>query len=244
MAAEPKDVPSPDEAADPPASLLAMETLEQIKVRAELAVPGAKVDIVPNPGPAQQSSLLLDNEHALAVARFLRDDPALRLDFCSNATGVDWLDRRVKKTLKVKKVVDGEEKEVDETTEEFFPGYLEAVYHLYSMTHKHGPVIIRMRTTDRAEGAHLPSLTPVYRSAEFQEREIFDLYGVNFDGHPDLRRILMWDEFEDYPMRKDYREPDDYEFEPTPHDDVLEKARNHYAARPQLDGAENITAQQ
>jgi NADH-quinone oxidoreductase subunit C len=222
---------------------MTMESLEQIKTRVEAAVPGAKIDIIPNPGPAQQSSLLLDHEHAAAVAKFLRDDSVLRLDFCSNATGVDWLDRTVKKTVKVKKIVDGEEKEIDETTEEFFPGYLEAVYHLYSMTHKHGPVIIRMRTADRAENARLPSLTPVYRSAEFQEREIFDLYGVRFDGHPDLRRILMWDEFVDYPMRKDYREPDDYEYEPTPHDDVLEKAKTHYSARPQLDGAENITAQ-
>src|SRR5882724_4754107 len=218
-----------------------MESLPEIKARAEAALPGAKIDIVLNPGPANQPSLLVDNEHAATVATFLRDDPALRLDFCSNATGVDWLDRTVKKTVKGKKIVDGAEKEVDETTEEFFPGYLEAVYHLYSMNHKHGPVIIRMRTTDRAEGARLPSLTPIYRSAEFQEREIFDLYGVRFDGHPDLRRILMWDEFEDFPMRKDYREPDDYEFEPTPHDDVLEKARKHYTARPPLDGAENIT---
>jgi NADH-quinone oxidoreductase subunit C len=219
-----------------------VESLEQIKPRIEAAIPGAKLTIIPNPGPANQPSLLLDNEHAPAIARFLRDDPTLRLDYCSNATGVDWLDRTVKKTVKVKKVIDGEEKEVDETQEESIPGYLEAVYHLYSITHKHGPVVIRMRTADRADGARLPSLTPVYRSAEFQEREIFDLYGVRFDGHPDLRRILMWDEFVDYPMRKDYREPDDYEYEPTPHDDVLERAKQHYSARPQLDGAENIAA--
>ena len=219
-----------------------MEFLDEIKARAEAAVPGAKVEIVPNPGPAKQSSLLIDNEHALAVARFLRVDPALRLDFCSNVTGVDWLDRTLKKTVKVKKLVDGEEKEVDETREEKIPGYLEAVYHLYSMTHKQGPVIIRMRTTDRVGGARLPSLTSIWRSAEFQEREIFDLYGVRFGGHPDLRRILMWDEFVDHPMRKDYREPDDYEYEPTPHDDVLERAKQHYAPRPQLDGAEQITA--
>ncbi len=209
-----------------------METLEQIKNRAELAVRGAKIDIVVNPGPSQQSSLLIDNEHALAVAHFLRDDPSLRLDFCSNATGVDWLDRVVKKTVKVKTVVDGIEKEVDQTTEEKIPGYLEAVYHLYSMAQKHGPVIIRMRTADRAEGARLPSLTPVWRSAEFQEREIFDLYGIRFDGHPDLRRILMWDEFEDHPMRKDYVQPDDFEWEPTPHDEVLARAKQHYTARP------------
>jgi NADH-quinone oxidoreductase subunit C len=218
------------------------ESLEQIKTRIEAAVPGSKIDIVPNPGPANQPSLLTDNEHATDVARFLRDDPALRLDFCSNATGVDWLERTVKKTVKVKKVVDGEEKEVTETTEEKIPGYLEAVYHLYSMSLKHGPLIIRMRTADRADSARLPSLTPTWRSAEFQEREIFDLYGVHFDGHPDLRRILMWDEFVDHPMRKDYREADDYEWEPTPHDDVLEKAKGHYTPRPELDGAEKITA--
>jgi NADH-quinone oxidoreductase subunit C len=209
-----------------------VESLQQLKARAEAAVPGAKIDIVPNSSPSQQRSLLIDNEHALAVAHFLRDDPALRLDFCSNVTGVDWLDRIVKKTIRVKTVVDGVEKEVDQTSEEKIPGYLEAVYHLYSMAHKHGPVIIRMRTADRAEGARLPSLTPVWRSAEFQEREIFDLYGIRFDGHPDLRRILMWDEFEDHPMRKDYVPPDDFEWEPTPHDDVLERAKQHYTPRP------------
>jgi NADH-quinone oxidoreductase subunit C len=221
-----------------------VESLEQIKARAEAAVPAAKVEIVPNPGPANQPSLLIDNEQGLAVAQFLRNDPALRLDFCSNVTGVDWLDRVVKKTAKIKTVVDGVEREVDQTTQEKIPGYLEAVYHLYSMAHRHGPVIIRMRTADRAAGACLPSLTPVWRSAEFQEREIFDLYGIQFDGHPDLRRILMWDEFEDYPMRKDYVQPDDFEWEPTPHDEVLERTKQHYTPRPELDGAEKITAQQ
>jgi len=217
-----------------------MEGLEQIKARIEAAAPGAIVEIVQNASPSQQHSLKIDNEHARDVAKWLHDDPALRLDFCSNVTGVYWPDRTVKKTVKVKKVVDGEEKEVTETTEEKIPGYLEAVYHLYSMTHKHGPVIIRMRTADRAVGAQLPSLTPIWRSAEFQEREIFDLYGIRFDGHPDLRRILMWDEFEDHPMRKDYRDPDDYEYEPTPHDEVLERAKRYYTPRPQIDGAESI----
>ena len=210
-----------------------MESLDEIKARIEAAIPGASIEIVQNASPSKQHSLKIDNEHARDVAKSLRDDAALRLDFCSNVTGVDWLDRAVKKTVKVKKVVDGDEKEINETTEEKIPGYLEAVYHLYSMTHKHGPVIIRMRTADRAGGARLPSLTPIWRSAEFQEREIFDLYGIQFDGHPDLRRILMWDEFEDHPMRKDYREPDDYEYEPTPHDDVLEKAKRYYGPRPQ-----------
>jgi NADH-quinone oxidoreductase subunit C len=156
---------------------------------------------------------------------------------------VDWLDRVVKNTTKVKKIVDGVEKEVAETTEQKISGYLEAVYHLYSIALKHGPVIIRMRTPDRAKPTYLPSLTPIWRSCELQEREIYDLYGIHFNGHPDLRRILMWDEFEDYPMRKDYEAPDDFEYEPTPHDEVLARAKAHYRARPNIDGAENITTE-
>jgi NADH-quinone oxidoreductase subunit C len=96
------------------------------------------------------------------------------------------------------------------------------------MALKQGPVILRQRTGDRSSQVHVASLTPVYRGAEFQEREVYDLYGVIFDGHPDLRRLLMWEEFKDHPMRKDYVEPDDYEYEPTPHDEVFEKTRRHY----------------
>src|SRR6187455_144217 len=147
-----------------------MESLEEIKARAEAAVPGAGITIIANPSPANQPSLLLDNRHAAAVVQFLRDDPALRFDYCSNVTGVDWLDRTLTKKVKVKKIVEGEEKEVEETSTETTPGYLEAVYHLYSMVHRHGPVIIRLRAADRSEGALLPSLTSIYRSAEFQER--------------------------------------------------------------------------
>ena len=218
-----------------------MESLEEIKARAEAAVPGATIEIIPNGSPANQPSIVIDRDHATAVVQFLRDDPALRLDFCSNVTGVDWLDGIVKKTVKVKTIVDGVEKEIDQSEEQKLPGYLEAVYHLYSIAQKHGPVVIRMRTADRAEAARLPSLTPIWRSAEFQEREIFDLYGIRFDGHPDLRRILMWDEFEDHPMRKDYVQPDDFEYEPTPHDEVLERAKQHYTPRPIADGAEPLT---
>lgn len=218
-----------------------MESSEEVKARAQVAVPGAQIEIIPNPGPANQPSLLLGSEHALRVARFLHDDPELRLDFCSNVTGVDWLHRKVKKTVKVKQIVDGIEKEIDQSEEQNIPGYLEAVYHLFSIALKHGPVVIRLRTADRTEGVHIPSLTPVWRSAEFQEREIYDLYGIHFDNHPDLRRILMWDEFVDYPMRKDYVPPDDFEYEPTPHDEVLERAKEHYPVRPEVN--ETLTPQ-
>jgi NADH-quinone oxidoreductase subunit C len=121
---------------------------------------------------------------------------------------------------------------IEEKIKRVVPGCLEVVYHLYSMALKHGPVIIRLRTANRTDQVTLPSLTPVWRACEFQEREVFDLFGVVFHGHPDLRRILMWDEFKDHPMRKDYVEPDDYEWEPTPHDAVLAKAKAHYPPAP------------
>lgn len=205
-------------------------SLDEIKSRIEVSLPGASLQIIANDSPAAQASLLLAPESAISIARFLHDDPELRLDYLSNVTGVDWLDSVAKEKIKVRKVLEGVEKEVDEIVERKKPGYLEAVYHLYSMTLKHGPVIVRLRTENRTDKVRLPSMTSVWRSAEFQEREIFDLYGIIFDGHADLRRILMWDNFEDHPMRKDYREPDDYEYEPTPHDKVLEKAKKHHAA--------------
>jgi len=208
-----------------------MESLETILVRLQAGVPGAQVELLRNGSPSAQHSLRVDRAHGRAAAEFLRDDPELLLDYCSNATGVDWPERTLTEKVKVKKLVDGVEKEVEETKETRFPAYLETVYHLYSMAKKHGPVIIRMRTGNRTDDVTLPSLTPVWRSCEFQEREIFDLYGVRFEGHPDLRRILMWDEFKDFPMRKDYVEPDDYEYEPTPHDDVCDKAARHYPAQ-------------
>jgi len=205
-----------------------VETLEQIKGRLETAVPGASLEIVPNASPAAQRSLLVDNAHALAVAKFLREDPALRLDYASNVTGVDWLDTLVQEKRKVKQLIEGVEREIEQVIEHKKAGYLEVVYHLYSMELKHGPIILRLRTGNRTDNARVPSLTPVWRGAELQEREAYDLYGITFEGHLDLRRILMWHEFKNFPMRKDYVEPDDYEYEPTPHDDVLDKARRHH----------------
>jgi NADH-quinone oxidoreductase subunit C len=206
-----------------------METLEQIRTRIEAAIPAARVQIISNDSPSGQRSLHVDKPHAVAVAKFLRDDPALRLDYCSNVTGVDWLDAEIAGKVKVKKVIDGVEKEIEEVHKSCRLGYLDAVYHLYSMELKHGPLVLRIWTDNRTDKVHAPSLTPVWRSAEFQEREIYDLYGMIFDGHPDLRRILMWDGYADHPMRKDYMEPDDYEYEPTPHDEVLEKTKRHFS---------------
>ena len=214
-----------------------MKTVEEIQSAIEAAVPGAGAKIIPNASPSGQHSLLLNPSHALEVAQFLRDDAELALDFLSNVTGVDYLDKEITEKVKVRrpvtKMVDGVEQTTEETVEETRkhtePGHLEVVYHLYSMARKHGPVVLRMRTGNRSDKVELPSFTPVWRSAEFQEREVFDLFGVVFTGHPDLRRLLMWEGFKDHPMRRDYVEPDDFEYEPTAHDEVLARAKAHQA---------------
>jgi NADH-quinone oxidoreductase subunit C len=213
-----------------------MMTVEEIKAAIEAALPDAGVEIVCNPSVSGQHSLRLAPAQAVAVAKFLRDD--LLFDFLSNVTGVDWPDKevaeKVRVTRPVTKTVDGVETTVEETVEEtrkrVAPGCLEAVYHLYSVAQKQGPVVFRLKTVNRTDQVELPSLTPIWRSAEFQEREIFDLFGIVFTGHPDLRRLLMWDGFKDHPMRRDYVEPDDFEYEPTAHDQVLARALAHQAA--------------
>ena len=154
---------------------------ETVLQRIHEALPEARVELISNPSPCAQHSLLVHREDAVAVAQFLRDDPDLRLDYASNVTGVDWVAKKPGA-----------------------PAFLEVVYHLFSIAKKHGPITLRMRTGNRDTDLTVPSLTSVYRSADFQEREVYDLFGVRFEGHPDLRRLLMWDEFEGHPMRKDY----------------------------------------
>jgi NADH-quinone oxidoreductase subunit C len=156
---------------------------------------------------------------AFQVAEFLRDDPRSRIDYLSNVTGVDYLAGERKE----KRVNEEGKTEIVKIPE---PARMDVVYHFYSMSENRGPVIMKQRMTDR-ENPVATSLMPIFRSAELQEREVYDLFGVHFQGHPDLRRLLMWEEFEDFPMRKDYVEPDDYEYEPTPHGEVLEKAKSH-----------------
>ena len=88
------------------------------------------------------------------------------------------------------------------TAVDYPPDRMGMVYHLYSMASKHGPITLKV-TLPRANPV-VASLVALYRGAEFQEREVYDLFGVRFEGHPDLRRILMWEGFVGHPMRKDY----------------------------------------
>ena len=199
--------------------------VEEVFGKIQKALPNVGVTYCENPAPAGQHSIFVDAGSAVEVFTFLRDTEGLKFDFLSNVTGVDYPKGDLADAVAAPKSQSEDEKSSG--------GFLEVVYHLYSMARKTSePLVLRQRTQDRGENNVVASITPVFRSAEFQEREAFDLFGINFLGHPDLRRILMWDEFEDFPMRKDYVNPDDYEYEPTPHADVLKRAEAHY---PQTD---------
>ncbi len=115
----------------------------------------------------------------LAAAKCLAGAKPLALNYLSCVTGVDWPDR----------------------------GVVEVVYTLHSMPDPVAKVSLRTECGRSLEGPNagsIPSLVSVWPTAEYQEREIFDLFGVEFEGHPDLRRILLDDSFVGHPLRKDF----------------------------------------
>lgn len=117
----------------------------------------------------------VDRDHLLETCRALRDDPALRFELCSSVSGVDY----------------GED----------VPQRLHSTYHLTSLTYRRR---IRLEVTMDVDDPHCPSVVEVYPTADFQEREAWDLFGIVYDGHPALTRILMPDDWDGHPQRKDY----------------------------------------
>jgi NADH-quinone oxidoreductase subunit C len=114
-------------------------------------------------------------ERIVDVCRVMRDDEALRFELCSSVSGVDYLGSDERR--------------------------LHITYHLTSMTYRR---VVRLEAAVTAESPRLPSVTSVYPTADWQERETYDMFGVVFEGHPNLTRILMPDDWEGYPQRKDY----------------------------------------
>lgn len=80
--------------------------------------------------------------------------------------------------------------------------YIEVVYHLVSLKHNHS-IVLKTRCYDRDKPT-VPSVTPIWRGADFQEREVYDLLGVRFEGHYNLKRIVLWEGFEGHPLRRDF----------------------------------------
>jgi NADH-quinone oxidoreductase subunit C len=133
----------------------------------------------------------------LDVCRFLMDDPRLRFDVLNCISGVDYLEPDPKKAPKAG-----------------FDPHLEVVYHFMSFQHRHRFVlkVILPRWKDEKPGdlPEVPSVTSLWRTANWHEREVYDLCGVRFIGHPDLTRILLAEDWEGHPLRKDYEFPLEY----------------------------------
>ncbi len=116
-------------------------------------------------------------------------------------------------------------------------GQMEVVYHAFSIDKGGGPLVFKARTP--RDNAVLPSLTSVWPGADFQEREAWDLFGVKFEGHPNLKRILMWEGFHGHPMRKDWREAY-YEQDNKPFDSRW-PGGHHHRAEDRVPWADNVS---
>ncbi len=119
-------------------------------------------------------TLHVAREHLIGIASALRDNPSLRFELCSSVSGVDYLGSVAR---------------------------LHSIYQLTSMTYRRR---VRLEVAVTAEDAHVPSVTALWPTADWQERETYDMFGIVYDGHPALTRILMPDDWDGFPQRKDY----------------------------------------
>jgi NADH-quinone oxidoreductase subunit C len=146
---------------------------------------------------AGDAVVLVAREHLLDVMQFLRDDPRLRMEQLMDVTAVDFLEFAPQLRRELSPV---DADHASGLTSDTLPRY-EVVYHLLSMSKRHR---LRVKVPVTQDDPHVPTLTHLWMSADWGEREAWDMYGIVFDGHPDPRRILMYEEFEGHPLRKDY----------------------------------------
>lgn len=122
-----------------------------------------------------QVSVSLKKDRIVEICRYLHDDPELLFDYLIDVCGADYLGRKNTR--------------------------FEVVYHLYSMKHRQ---MIRLKAEVAGNEPSINSVMPVWVGANWHERECYDMYGIVFKGHTDLRRILLPEDWEGYPLRKDY----------------------------------------
>jgi NADH-quinone oxidoreductase subunit C len=140
--------------------------------------PGGAVEVAP--AADRMPAIYVARDHIVAVCLALRDDPRLGFSFAPDITAVDYLPREPR---------------------------FEVMVHLVSLgVPPYGDVAKRLRVKVRVPGddPRMPTLSGVWKAMNWGEREVYDLFGIRFDGHPDLRRILMPDDWEGHPARKDY----------------------------------------
>jgi len=164
--------------------------LQRLEKRFAAAIAGSKLDAI-DPWIEVRADALPD------VCRYLRDDPDLKFSMLHCISSVDYFEHDPKKAAKV----------------EWQP-HLEVLYHLSSIVHRHR--IVLKVTLPRWKGdrpgqlPEVPTVSDLWSTADWHEREVFDLGGVFFTGHPDLRRILCPEDWVGHPLRKDYQMPEEY----------------------------------
>jgi NADH-quinone oxidoreductase subunit C len=119
-------------------------------------------------------TIVIRREDALTLFGVLKDDPQFAFNFLTDLTAVDFLGQEPR---------------------------FEVIYHLYSLPLNHR---LRVKIRVSEDDAVVPSVSSLWKAADWLEREVWDLFGIRFSGHPDLRRILMYEEFRGHPLRKDY----------------------------------------
>lgn len=121
-----------------------------------------------------EHTIRIKREHLLEVAKFLKEEPDYDFNFLSDLCGVDYMGKDPR---------------------------FEVVYHLYSLTHTHR---LRVKVSLSDNDPTIPSVASLWKTADWHERECYDLLGITFSDHPDLKRILTPEGFKDYPLRKDF----------------------------------------
>jgi NADH-quinone oxidoreductase subunit C len=164
--------------------------LDRLKQRFGDAITGANLTAI-------DPWIEVSPEGLVPLCTYLRDQPDLRFNLLNCISGVDYLETDAKKAAKA----------------EFQP-HLEVVYHLWSLPNKTSLVLKvilpRWKNDVPGELPEVPTVSGVWRTADWHEREVYDLTGVNFVGHPDPRRILCPEDWVGYPLRKDYEMPLEY----------------------------------
>jgi NADH-quinone oxidoreductase subunit C len=140
-----------------------------------------------------QTTLVVAKEQLLELMRFLRDDSQCAYDFLSDVVGVDYLSYPTPRGGPAA------------------GGRFAVVYNLVSTVHNRRLLVktflnpsLDTAGIEPDPALHVPSVTAIWPGAEWREREVFDMFGIRFDGHPDLRRILLWESYPAHPLRKDY----------------------------------------
>ena len=122
-----------------------------------------------------QVSVFVNKSAITDICTYLRDEPTLTFDFLRDITAVDWLDKKTPR--------------------------FEVIYHLFSINNRN---MIRLKAPVEEDSCQIESVVHIWRGADWHERECYDLFGISFKGHPDHRRILLPEDWEGHPLRKDY----------------------------------------